>query len=102
MPGQTIFEAARFGFQNEESQALTLLFPFANKFQKLQMMTQNTMGVINPLTVMGIFRRKFKSEVLGMFQEERGINMIAFDRLGRQEGAEVTASRRLKGEEDDE
>jgi len=54
------------------------------------------------LSVLGLFRRMYKSNVLSIFQEELGYNKIALDRLGRLEGSEIVAARRRVREEEED
>ena len=98
-----IFDSLRAGVQSEEGAALDFMFPSKNQFKRLQMMTHHNMRAMVPLSVLGLFRRMYKSEVLRIFQEELGTNKIALDRLGRVEGSEIVApSRRSRGGEDED
>jgi len=105
MPGGKsvgIFEGLRAGIQSEEEIALKWMFPAKSEFQKLQMMTRHSNKAMVPLTVLGLFRRMYKSKVLADFQEELGINKIALDGFGRVEGSEIVAARRKAREEDED
>lgn len=104
MPGKQsgIFESLRAGVQSEEEAALNFMFPSKNQFRRLQMMTHHNMRAMVPLSVLGLFRRMYKSQVLAIFQEELGTNKISLDRLGRVEGSEIVASKRRGREEDDD
>lgn len=97
-----IFEGMRAGIQSEEEVALQWMFPAKTNFRRLQMMTHHNNKAMVPLSVLGLFRRMYKSQVLSMFQEELGYNKIALDRLGRVEGSEIVASRRKAREEDED
>jgi len=96
------FDSVRSGFQSEEQIAIEALFPTKDKFKMLQMITEQTVRANIPWSVLGVFRRKFKSEVLRMFQEEHNLNKVAQDRKGRLELSEIVASRRSKGKDDDD
>lgn len=95
-----IFEGLRAGIQSEEEIALQWMFPARSNFKRLQMMTHHSNKSMVPLSVMGLFQRMYKSQVLKIFQEELGYNKIALDRLGRVEGSEIVAARRKAREED--
>ena len=100
--GSGIFDTMRGSIQSEEQIALEFMFPTTNKFRRLQMMTHHQMRAMVPLSVMGLFRRMYKSNVLSVFQEELGYNKIALDRLGRVEGSEIVASRRASREREED
>ena len=101
MAGNTsIWDNFRTGVQSDQDVALQVLFPAKTQFQKLQMLNEQQPGAIMPWSVLGVFRRKYKSKVLTDFQEEHMINKISQDRKGRLEGSEVTASKRLEKEEE--
>ena len=104
MPGKQvgIFEGLRAGIQSEEEIALAWMFPAKTDFRKLQMMTRHSNKAMVPLSVLGLFRRLYKSKVLGIFQEELGTNKIALDGFGRVEGSEIVASRRKAKEEEED
>ena len=97
-----IFEAMRAGVQSEEEVAITALFPTKDHQKMLQMITHHQMRAMVPLSILGLFRRMYKSSTLKMFQEELGLNKIALDRLGRVELSEVVASRRREREKEEE
>ena len=97
-----IFDSLRAGVQSEEEVALDFMFPSKNQFRRLQMMTHHNMRAMVPLSVLGLFRRMYKSQVLTIFQEELGTNKIALDRLGRVEGSEIVASRRRASSEEED
>lgn len=100
--GMGIFEGLRAGVQSEEEIALEFMFPAKDQFRRLQMMTHHQMRAMVPLSVMGVFRRLYSSKVLKMFQEELGYNKIALDRLGRVEGSEIVAARRIAREKEED
>jgi len=102
MPGSNIWENLRSGVQSDQEVAYQILFPGKSKFQMLQMLNEQTPGAIMPWSVLGVFRRKYKSKILEVFQEENMINKIAQDRKGRLEGSEIAASRRISKEDNDE
>lgn len=104
MPGEKggIFERLREGVLTEEEIAVQALFPTKDKYKLLQMITDQQPKAIMPWNVLGVFRRKYKSEVLRMLQEEHNLNKIAQERLGRVELAEIFAARRRKVEEKEE
>ena len=104
MPGKQvgIFEGLRAGIQSEEEIALRWMFPARNQFAKLQMMTRHSNKAMVPLSVLGLFRRMYGSKVLGIFQEELGINKIALDGFGRVEGSEIVAARRKARDEEED
>lgn len=97
-----IFEGLRAGVQSEEEIALEFMFPAKDHFRRLQMMTHHQMRAMVQLSVLGLFRRMYKSNVLRTFQEELGYNKIALDRLGRVEGSEIVAARRIAREKEEE
>lgn len=97
-----IFEALRAGVQSEEEIAIEALFPTKDKFKMLQMITHHQMRAMVPLSILGMFRRMYKSPTLRMMQEELNLNKIALDRLGRVELSEVVASRRKEREKEEE
>ncbi len=100
--GAGIFESMRGSIQSEEQVALDFMFPTTEKFKRLQMMTHHQMRAMVPLAVLGVFRRKYKSTILKTFQEELGYNEIALDRLGRVEGSEIVAARRIARDKDED
>jgi hypothetical protein len=97
-----IFETLRAGIESEEEVALNFMFPSKSQFRRLQMMTHHQMRAMVPLSVLGLFRRMYRSNVLKIFQEELGYNKIALDRLGRVEGSEIVAARRAVKEREEE
>ena len=104
MPGRKegIFEALRAGVQSEEEIAIEALFPTHDKQKMLQMITHHQMRAMVPLSILGLFRRLYKSKTLQMFQEELGLNKIALDRLGRVELSEIVAAGKRRREEEKE
>jgi len=97
-----IFEKLREGVLSEEEIAVRALFPTTDKYRMLQMITDQQPKAIMPWNVLGVFRRKYKSEVLKMLQEEHNLNKIAQERLGRVELSEIFAARRARVEEREE
>ncbi len=97
-----IFEALRAGVQSEEEIAIEALFPTKDKFKMLQMITHHQMRAMVPLSILGMFRRMYKSNTLRMIQEELNLNKIALDRLGRVELSEIVYARRKESSKDEE
>ncbi len=62
-----------------------------DRFQMLQYMTTLREDTL-PWTVLGVFRRKFDSHVLALFQEEHSRNEIARDGQGSKNLVEVVVS----------
>lgn len=98
----SLWDTLRAGASSEEQSALNFLFPAKSRFEYQQMLTDQQPRAVTPFSVLGVFRRRYKSKVLQMFQEEHNINKIAVDRKGRLEGAEIVAGLRRanRGEED--
>src|SRR3990172_10972674 len=97
----SVFDRARQGFVSDEELALQTLFPAKNKFQMLQMLGECSPKSKVLWNLAGLFRRRFGSQVLTIFQEEDGYNSIKQDRKGRLEATEIVARPRLKdGKED--
>ena len=97
----SIFEGVRFGIRTEEEVAVEALFPTRDKFKMLQMITEQPPRAIIPWSVLGVFRRTYKSDTLKMFQEEYSLNKIAQERKGRLELGGIVAGVR-KPEEKEE
>lgn len=97
----TIFEGIRAGVQSEEEVAIEALFPTKDKFKMLQMITEQQPKAIVPFSVLGVFRRLYKSNVLRIFQEEFALNKVAQERKGRLELSEIVAAKRVKEKEED-
>ncbi len=103
MPGgNSIWDNLRSGVQSDQEIAYKILFPGKNQFQMLQMLNEQTPGAIMPWSVLGVFRRYYKSKVLTTLQEEHMVNKISDNRKGRLEGSEIAASRRIEKEDRDE
>lgn len=100
--GQGIFESMRAGVRSEEEVALSYMFPAKDAFKRLQMMTRHQYRSMTSLSMLGLFRRLFKSKVLTIFQEELNINKIALDGLGRIEGSEIVAARRTARDKEED
>ena len=102
MPGG-VFDSIRAGIRSDEEIALQFMFPARSKFEYMQMLTDQQPGAITPFSVLGVFRRKYRSKVLTWYQEEHNINKIAQDRKGRLEGSEVVVGmRRPKAKADED
>jgi len=84
----------RVGVQSENELAIDAMFPTKDKFKMLQMIGELNIRAEMPFTVLGVFRRMYKSKVLRMFQEEHNLNKISLDRKGRLELSEIVASRK--------
>jgi hypothetical protein len=94
MPKEGIFEKFRSTIKSEEEIAVDVLFPYSDKFRRLQMINEQQPKAITPWSVLGVFRRRYKSWVLATFQEEFNLNKIAQERKGRLELSEIFAARR--------
>jgi len=99
--GGSFFDKARTGFVSDEEMAIRALFPYQDKFRMLQTITEIGPRAIMPWTVLGIFRRKYKSQVLAIFQEEHNLNKVSLDRKGRLELSEIVARPKLKEKEEE-
>jgi hypothetical protein len=101
--GKSLWDSLRSGAGSEETEALNFLFPAKNKFEFLQMLTDQQPRAIIPWSVLGIFRDKYKSKTLRSVQYEHNVNKIAQERKGRLEGSEVVVGirRSQSGENDD-
>lgn len=98
----SIFESMRLGVQSEEQLAIETMFPFKDKFKMLQATTEIQLKATMPWSILGYFRRKYKSEFLKTLQEEHNINKISLDRKGRLELSEIVASIRKPKEREEE
>ena len=96
-----LFDKTRQAFTTEDEVAVSSLFPAKNKFQMLQMITELSPRSQPAWMILGLFRRRFKSVVLGDIQEEHNVNKIAQERKGRLELSEVFSSPRKKDKDDD-
>ena len=96
-----IFEGLRVSTEAEYEAAIKALFPYKDPFRRLQMLNETSAREQMPLTVLGILRRRYKSIVLQMLQEEHGLNKVALERKGRLELAEIV-SRPRKPEKDED
>lgn len=94
-----IFKGLSIGIEPEYQHAIKTLYPYENKFQRLQMLTETGARLQVPMMVLGVLRRRFKSDVLMMIQEEQGLNRIALDRKGRIELGEIVAHPRRLDED---
>ncbi len=100
--GSRIMEGIRSGIVTDQEVAIKALFPTTDKFKMLQMITDQNSRSMMPWSVLGLFRRMYKSKVLEAIQEEYGLNKIALDRKGRLELSEVVAARRIKDDKDED
>ena len=92
--GRSWHENLRVGIQSENELAIEAMFPPKDKFKMLQMISELNIRAVMPFTVLGVFRRMYKSKVLALFQEEHNLDKIALDRKGRLELSEIVASRK--------
>lgn len=90
-----IFGGLRMAQEDEASAAIKVLFPHKDAFRRLQMLTEHNPRANVSLSILGLFRRMYKSDVLKIFQEEYNLNMIAMERKGRLEACEIVAANRL-------
>jgi len=97
-----MFGKIKAGIQSEEEVAIQALFPTTNKFKMLQMITELQPNAVTSFSVLGVFRRRFKSNTLTVFQEEYGLNKIAQERKGRLELSEVVAAGKRVSKEDED
>ena len=86
---KSLWETLRQGATSDEEMALNFLFPAKNKFEYLQMLTEQQPRAIIPWSVLGVFRNKYRSKILKEVQYEHNVNKIAQERKGRLEGSEV-------------
>ncbi len=77
-----------------EESALAFIFPTKDKFKQLQMLTELRPKEVVPISVVGMFRRMYKSQVLKVFEEEIFLNRKSLDRKGVLEASEIISARR--------
>lgn len=94
MPGGSIWDALGSGGGSEEEATLKFMFPAKNKFEFKQMLSDLQGGAVVPFSVLGVFRRKYKSKTLYNFQDEHNSNKTAQERKGRLEGSEIIVGMR--------
>ena len=82
------------GSSTEEEVAMKSLFPTNDPTRMLQMMTEIKPRTSSVLSVLGVIRRKFNSQVIKMFEEEYRYNQIAVDGKGNIRAAEVLVGAR--------
>lgn len=82
------------GQSSEEEVAMRSLFPTNDPVRMLQMMTEIKPRASNTLSVLGVIKRRMKSQILGMFEEEYRYNQIAVDGKGNIRAAEVLVGAR--------
>lgn len=99
---RSLWDTLRAGAQSEEEMALNFLFPAKNKFEYLQMLTEQQPRAIIPWSVLGVFRQRYNSKVLKQVQYEHNVNKIAQERKGRLEGSEVVVGIRRSQKESEE
>ncbi len=97
---QSWYEKVRGGMHTEEEAAFEIMFPFQDKFRRLQMMTDVGIKSQMPWSVLGVFRQKYDSKLLKSLQVESGLNKISLDRKGRGEASEITVASRRPPEKD--
>ncbi len=88
--------------QSSEEAALQFIFPTKDKFKQLQMLTEFRPKEVVPLSIVGVHRRLFKSNVLKIWQEEIHTNRKSLDRKGELVAAEILASHKRALEEENE
>jgi len=96
-----MFNGIRAGIQSEEETAIHSMFPASNKFNMKQMITELQPKATTSFSVLGVFRRLYKSRTLTWFQDEYNSNKIAQERKGRLELSEVVAATRRRDKEED-
>ncbi len=101
MAKQSVWASARLGTQSDIELAFKTLFPTEDKFVLTQMLSELSAGAQMPMTMLGVFRRKYRRKTLKVFQEEYNYNRFALDRKGRLEGSEIVASKRREEEKED-
>ena len=87
------------GSSTEEEVAMKSLFPTNDPTRMLQMMTEIKPRTSSVLSVLGVIRRKFNSQVIKMFEEEYRYNQIAVDGKGNIRAAEVLVGARRPRDE---
>jgi hypothetical protein len=95
-----LLEGIGTGMESDETQAIQALFPTKDKFRMLQMISDLSPRSVGLISVLGVIRRRFNSQVLLMYEEELRMNKIAQDRKGRIELSEVIVGARRAGERD--
>jgi hypothetical protein len=90
---KSVWDSAKVGAQSDTELAFRTLFPTEDKFVLTQMLSDLSAGTQMPMTMLGVFRRKYHSKTLQMFQEEYNYNKFALDRKGRLEGSEIVVHR---------
>ena len=98
--GSSLLEGIGTGLESDETQAIQALFPTKDKFRMLQMISDLSPRSVGLISVLGVIRRRFNSQVLLMYEEELRMNKIAQDRKGRIELSEVIVGARRAGERD--
>ena len=96
------YKGVGIGMESDEELAFRKMYPAKNRFQLLEMLNAINPRAKTPLAVLGVFRRKYGSKTLTMFQEELMMINISENREGRAEASEIVgAIRRQKAEEED-
>ena len=88
-------------FQSEEELAVNSLFPAKDKARRLQMITDLQPKAVIPLAVLGVIKRRFKSDVIAIFEDEFYSKLLSKDRKGRLELSEIFVARRAAKDEED-
>ena len=102
MAKASYFESIRTSIRSDEQMALEFLFPAKDKFKQLQMLNELKTREVMSWSVLGVFRRKYKSKFLRDLQEESALNKIAQERKGRLEGTELSSAGSKKAGKEDE
>jgi len=89
----SLLDGLGIGGVSEDQIALQTLYPTNDPFKKLQMVSDVKLKMVPGLSVMGVLRRRFKSTILRMWDEEYRINTIPVDRKSRIEAAEILVGR---------
>ena len=83
------------------SEEAALGFIFTDKFKQKQMLTELRPKEIVPLSVVGLHRRLYKSQVLQIFEDEIFTLRKSLDRKGELAAAEILASRKRSMEDEE-
>lgn len=85
---------------SEDTQVLDVLYP--TKGPRHRMLSEISPDLVYGMTVLSMFRRKYKSKNLNMFEEEFCTWQTAKDRKGKLEAVEVTLSTRRSSMSDED
>lgn len=87
-----LFDNIKVDTGSEEEQIIEALFPSKKPLRRLQMVTRTQPRAIQPMSILGVLKTRFKSKVLGQWEEEIRYNEISRNGEGRIELAEVMAA----------